>query len=130
MVWRALIEPEALARWCAPGAEMRARAGGLLRARVDRVNEIEAHIDVFDPPRRLRLIHLPSPSLPAGEAAVVDDFIVEPATAGSIVRLLGSGIPDQPEWNTHYLRQRTGWERALARLKVFVEQQQRQREAG
>ncbi len=122
-VWRAFTEGPHLVRWCAPGAQIRARAGGMLRASVDRVTEMEAHIDVFDPGRRLRLIYLPSASLPAADSAIVADFIMEPSGPGTIVRVLGSGIPDGPQWDTQYKRMRLGWERAMARLKVYVEKQ-------
>jgi hypothetical protein len=40
---------------------------------------------------------------------------------GTIVRLLGSGVPGSPEWDTQYWRLRTSWQQALTRLKVFVE---------
>ena len=40
---------------------------------------------------------------------------------GTIVRLLGSGFPDDSVWDPHYLRMRASWERALARLKVYLE---------
>jgi uncharacterized protein YndB with AHSA1/START domain len=122
-VWRAFTEAPHLARWCAPDAEIRAKQGGMLRASVDRVTEMEAHIDVFDPGRRMRLIYLPSKTLPATDSAIVADFIMEPAGPGTIVRVLGSGIPDGPEWDIQYKRMRFGWERAMARLKVYVETQ-------
>ena len=76
LVWRALTEPEHLARWCSPGAQIRAQKGGLFRASVDRVTELEAHIDIFEPARRMRLIYLPSQSLPATDNPIVDDFIL------------------------------------------------------
>jgi uncharacterized protein YndB with AHSA1/START domain len=122
-VWRAFTEAEHLARWCAPGAQIRAKAGGLFRASVDRVTELDAHIDVFEPGRRLRLIYLPSPALPATDSAIVADFIMEGSPEGSIVRVLGSGVPDGAAWDLPYKRMRVGWERALARLKVYVETQ-------
>jgi uncharacterized protein YndB with AHSA1/START domain len=124
-VWDALTSSEALQRWCAPGAEISPRAGGLFRARVDRVTELEAHIDIFMPPRRMRLIYLPSAALPPSETALVDDFILdEEAESATVVRLLGSGVPAAPEWDSAYMRLRVGWERAIARLKVHVEQMQ------
>jgi uncharacterized protein YndB with AHSA1/START domain len=122
-VWRAFTEPAHLAKWCSPGAQIRARAGGLFRASVDRVTEMEAHIDVFEPGRRLRLIYLPSPTLPVSDSAIVADFIMETAPSGTIVRVLGSGVPEGPAWDMQYKRMRTGWERAMARLKVYVEKQ-------
>jgi uncharacterized protein YndB with AHSA1/START domain len=125
-VWAAFTEVPHLVRWCAPDAQLRPRAGGLFRASVDRVTQIEAHIDVYEPLRRVRLIYLPSDTLPATETAIVADFILEPATApatGSILRMLGSGIPDGPQWDTQFKRMKVGWAAAMARLKVYVETQ-------
>lgn len=122
-VWRALTEPEHLIRWCSPKAEVRARPGGLFRASVDRVIELEAHIDVYEPARRLRLIYLPCDALPPTDAAMIDDFILDPSSPSTIVRLLGSGIPGTPDWDAQYKRLRLGWQAAMTRLKVFVEKQ-------
>jgi uncharacterized protein YndB with AHSA1/START domain len=125
-VWRALTEAPHLARWCAPDAQMRPRAGGLFRASVDRVTEMEAHIDVYEPNRRLRLIYLPSATLPATETAIVADFIIEPGpppAGGVIIRVLGSGFPGSPQWETQFKRMKVGWSAALSRLKVYVEKQ-------
>jgi uncharacterized protein YndB with AHSA1/START domain len=124
-VWRALTEPEHLAKWCSPGAQIRAQKGGLFRASVDRVTELEAHIDIFEPARRLRLIYLPTPSLPSSEDPIVDDFILDAKEPGTILRLLGSGFPPTAEWNRQYQRLRLGWQQALTRLKVFTEKQLR-----
>jgi uncharacterized protein YndB with AHSA1/START domain len=122
-VWQALTKPEHLIRWCSPQANIKPRPGGLFRASVDRVIELEAHIDVFEPARRLRLIYLPSPELPVAETAIVDDFILDSTPPGTIVRLLGSGIPSTSDWDTQYKRLRLGWQAAITRLKVFVERQ-------
>jgi hypothetical protein len=54
---------------------------------------------------------------------MVDDFILEPVPGGTIVRLLGSGVPATPEWDTQYRRLRTGWQQAMTRLKVLLESQ-------
>lgn len=124
-VWRALTQAENLVRWCSPEAQIRAQQGGLFRACVDRVIELEAHIDIFEPPRRLRLIYLPSASLPPTDAPLVDDFILDSKESGTILRLLGSGIPATEEWNRQYQRLRLGWQQAMTRLKVFTEQQLR-----
>jgi len=120
-VWHALTDAHSLTRWCSPRAGIRPRAGGLFRASVDRLTELEAHIDIFEPARRLRLIYLPSPALPAADSAVIDDLLLEPVAGGTIVRVLGAGIPSAPEWDVQYARLRTGWLHALTRLKVFVE---------
>jgi len=87
------------------------------------MTELEAHIDVYEPGRRLRLIYLPSAALPPTDSAIIDDFILEPAAPGTIFRLLGSGIPTTAEWDMQYKRLRLGWQAAMTRLKVFVEKQ-------
>jgi uncharacterized protein YndB with AHSA1/START domain len=124
-VWRALTEPESLARWCSPDAWIRPTTGGLFRASVDRVTQLEAHIDVCEPARRLRLIYLPCAALPQEETAVTDDFMLASDPRGTTVRLLGSGFVASEVGDVQFRRMRTGWERALARLKVFVEQLER-----
>ena len=128
-VWRALTEPEHLAKWCSPGAQIRGQKGGLFRASVDRVTELEAHIDIFEPSRRLRLIYLPTQSLPPTDDPIVDDFILDTKEPGTILRLLGSGIPATEEWNRQYQRLRLGWQQAMTRLKVFTEKQLRSKTA-
>ena len=86
-VWRALTSTEELARWCSPQATISARPGGLFRASVDRVTELDAHIDIFEPGRRLRLIYLPTPELPPSESAVVDDFILDAEGEGTVMQI-------------------------------------------
>ena len=88
-----------------------------------RVSELEAHIDVFEPPRRLRLIYLPAAQLPPANSVMIDDFILETVKGGTIVRLLGSGVPAGGQWDTQYWRLRTSWQAAMTRLKVYVEKQ-------
>jgi uncharacterized protein YndB with AHSA1/START domain len=129
-VWRALTDSESLSRWCMPGAKVVPRTGGIFRANVDRAIRVEAHIDVFDPPRRLRVIHLPSTELGSSDSAIVDDFLLESVRGGTIVRLLGSGVPAAMEWDAIYRGLRVGWERAIARLKCFVEADRDSRTAG
>ena len=122
-MWRTIIEPESLVRWCSPEAVLQARQGGLFRARVDRVTELEAHIDVFEAGRRVRLIYLPTPALPRAESVITDDLIIEAVPGGTVVRLLGSGVPGESGWDTQYWRLRTAWLQALNRLKVLAESQ-------
>jgi hypothetical protein len=122
-VWSALTTTAVLRTWCSPNAEISPRQGGLFRASVDRVTELEAHIDVFIPERRLRLIYLPCDRLPKADSALVDDFILDTVPEGTIVRLLGSGVPSDSTWDAPYVRLRVSWERAMTRLKVLLDQQ-------
>jgi uncharacterized protein YndB with AHSA1/START domain len=127
-VWQSLIEPVRLARWCAPQARVDAREGGSFWMRIDADLTREAHIDVYQPPRRLRLIYMPLPGQPSEDTVIVDDFLLhsDAATAEkgaslTILRLLGSGIPEGKQWDPLYLKLRNGWERGLLRLKASLE---------
>lgn len=128
-VWRSLVEPERLMRWYAPQARVDAREGGSFWVRIDADLAREAHIDIYQAPRRLRLIYMPLPAQSSEDDAVmVDDFLLhsEP-TAGeqggalTIMRLLGSGVPEGRQWDALYLQLRNGWERGLLRLKASLE---------
>jgi uncharacterized protein YndB with AHSA1/START domain len=121
VVWRAFTDEAQLVRWCCPGAELQPRQGGLFRARVDRVTELEAHIDVFEPGRRLKLIYLPNRELPPADSVITDDFLLDAVPAGTILRLLGSGVPSVSAWDAQYWRLRTSWLQALNRLKILIE---------
>ncbi len=122
LVWKTLTQTKSLRLWCSPKAQIDAREGGLFRVSVDRVTDLEAHIDVWLPERRMRIIYLPSAALPQTGSAIVDDFILDSADAGTtILRLLGSGFPGSPDGDAVYLRLRNGWQGAVARLKVLVE---------
>jgi uncharacterized protein YndB with AHSA1/START domain len=121
VVWRGLLEPAVLAQWYAPEARVDARAGGGYWVRLDRSTERAAHIDVFDPPRRLRLIYMPQQHWPSGDAVIIDDFLVVPEKDTTVVRVLGSGIPDRREWDEACTRLRTWWGRGLLRLKLAAE---------
>jgi uncharacterized protein YndB with AHSA1/START domain len=120
-VWSALTDDVRLVRWLSSNARVVAREGGSFRGSVDRETELLAHIDVFAPARRLRLIHLPSPALPAAESAMVDDVLLEPDGSHTLVRVLGSGFPEGQPWEAALRRHQAGWRLSLARLKVYLE---------
>ncbi|MDP8983520.1 MAG: SRPBCC domain-containing protein [Pseudomonadota bacterium] len=122
-VWRALTEPGLMRIWSGQEAEIDARKGGLYRIGRRNLGGREAHIDIFDPNRRLRLIYLPGPDMPAGDSAVVDDFLLDlrDGTRTASLRVLGSGVPDVADWDKSYVRMRMNWERFLSRIKATLE---------
>lgn len=124
-VWTILCGPVMLPLWLGNDARIRPQQGGSWSATVAPGLAREAMIDVFDPPRRLRLIYLSPPELPAFDGAVVDDILLDGENGQTIVRLLCSGVPDLPEWNVHFSKVRAATERSLARMKVLTEQRER-----
>lgn len=122
-VWRALTDPSLMQIWSGQEVEVDARKDGLYRIGKRSAGAREAHIDVFDVNRRLRLIYLPARGAPPSETAMVDDFLldVRKGVNTSSLRLLGSGISDAAAWDHTYVRTRMAWERFLARIKVTLE---------
>jgi uncharacterized protein YndB with AHSA1/START domain len=129
-VWDALCNPALLPLWLGKDARIKPRQGGSWSATVAPGLAREAMIDVFDPPRRLRLIYLPDGDLPTSDGAVVDDILLDVEGENTVVRLLCSGVPDSPDWTPVFAKVRTTAERSLARLKVLVEQRDRMAAAG
>jgi len=122
-VWRALTDPGLIRIWSGQQAEIDPRKGGSYRLGNPKALGREAHIDIFDVNRRLRLIYLKGGDWPRGDSAVIDDFLLD-ARKGegkTSLRLLGSGVPEAPEWDKSYMRIRLGWERLMARIKVTLE---------
>jgi uncharacterized protein YndB with AHSA1/START domain len=122
-VWRALTDPGLIRIWSGLDAEIDPRQGGSYRLGNRNDGEREAHIDIFDVNRRLRLIYLKGSDWPAGEGAVVDDFLldVRKGEGTTSLRLLGSGVPEAAAWDKSYVKLRMGWERWMARIKVTLE---------
>ena len=122
-VWRALIDPGLVRIWSGQEAEIDPRKGGLYRVGKRNDGAREAHIDIFDVNRRLRLIYLNGRDWPPSDSAVVDDFIldVRKGQGTTTLRLLGSGVPEDASWDKNYKRIRMGWERFMARIKVTLE---------
>ena len=109
-VWRALTDPALVRIWSGQEAEIDAREGGLYRIGKRNDGGREAHIDIFEVNRRLRLIYLHTPDLPTSDSAVVDDFLldVRKGDGTTSLRLLGSGVPESPSWDPLYVSIRHG----------------------
>src|ERR1700722_4754604 len=122
-VGRALTDPGLIRIWSGQEAEIDPRKGGSYQLGKRNAGGREAHIDIFDVNRRLRLIYLSGRDWPPSDSAVVDDFIldVRKGQGTTTLRLLGSGVPEAAEWDRPYMRIRMGWERLMARIKVTLE---------
>src|ERR1700685_2878992 len=76
-VWRASTEPALIRIWSGQEAEIDPREGGLYRVGKRNAGGREAHIDIFDVNRRLRLIYLNDRDSPPSDSAIVDDFLLD-----------------------------------------------------
>ena len=129
-VWSVLCSPALIPLWMGGDARIKPQKGGSVSATVSPGLARDAVIDIFDPPRRLRLIYLTPPGLATFDGAVVDDLLLDTEDGSTVVRLLCSGVPDLPEWTAHFGRLRGSSERMLARLKNLCEQRERMAQAA
>jgi uncharacterized protein YndB with AHSA1/START domain len=131
-VWRALTDPALIRIWSGSEAEIDPRKHGLYRLGRAAAGGREAHIDIFEVNRRLRIIYMPGPDMPPCGSAIVDDFMLDSSKGAGMVtlRLLGSGFPDSKDWDRSYVRIRVSWERFLGRIKNTLENPPRPRPAA
>jgi uncharacterized protein YndB with AHSA1/START domain len=120
-VFKACTEPLLLTRWYAIEATVDPRASGRLWVRQKDGRVRDATIDIWEPGRRLRLIYLTDPELPAG-GPVVEDLMFEPRDeGGTVLRVLGGGVPPGRDWDPEFKRLRRGWAYWLDTLKRLLE---------
>lgn len=129
LAWHALIDPLKLRLWYGPEARVSPRQGGSYWVKAASDLARDAHIDVFEPGRRLRLIYM-TPRELGGDAVLVDDFVLTREGHFVVVHVLGSGFPMDEAWDAYFNRLRGGWPRALARLKVLTERDARALQKG
>ncbi len=123
VVWRALTEPKTLTRWYVEKADVEPRQGGRYRLSWGAEGDGEARIDVWEPNRRLRLVHLPfegAPPMPDG-CAIVEDFTLEEEDGTTLLRLVNSGIPETPEWDGFFTGTDSGWDGYFEFLRDMLE---------
>lgn len=121
-VFSAFADPAQLISWYATEASIEPRRGGRMYAKIGHGRVRDATIDVWDPGRRLRLIYMPDPSLPpSATGPIVEDVLFDVKPGRTVVRILGSGVPGEREWDVHFLALRRGWALWLVQLKRFLE---------
>lgn len=122
VLWRALVDPRALPLWFGQAVNIDARPGGVYVVDWKLMGRRSALIDLCEPQRRLRLIFDANPEWPApGEHVLVEDFIIDTRGDRRLMRMLGSGVPGDPEWNPILKRLRSGWAVAFSYLQKRLE---------
>jgi len=119
-VWEALTHPPTIVRWYADRASVEPRPGGRFFVEHKDRGARDAQIDVFEPNRRLRLVYLKSPGSPPSDTALVEDFLLDSKEASTVLRILGSGVPDTREWDPIYARLRLGWPILFRQLRMML----------
>ncbi|MGB5131004.1 MAG: SRPBCC domain-containing protein [Steroidobacteraceae bacterium] len=118
-LWRALVEPECLALWYGDHAIVEPRVGGRYFAVSRLFGRREAFIERFEPGVRLQLIFEPSPQWPPlTEGALVEDLLIDEHKGRRMIRVMGSGIPSNPDWTPVLKQLKSGWALAFGLLQT------------
>ena len=126
-VFSAFTSKEWLERWYASEASVDPRPGGSLRVKLRDGSVRDATIDVFEQDRRMRLIYMRDaalPAVPAGAGPMVEDVLFDLKPGRTVVRVLGTGVPGDREWDGYFSWLRQGWTYWLHSLKRAIETDQ------
>ena len=118
-LWRALVEPEALALWYGDQAVVEPRVGGRYFAVSRLFGRREAFIERFEPGARLQLLFEASPKWPPlTEGALIEDLLIDDRKGKRMLRVMGSGIPSGADWAPVLKQLKTGWALACGLLQA------------
>lgn len=122
-VFAFFTEPEKYRRWKGVDAELDPRPGGIYRVRMNERTSVRGSYVEVDPPRRLvftwgweSTVEMPAGigEVPAGSSTVEITFT--PDGAGTLLRLVHSGLPTEVAFNVHGF----GWGLYLGRLATAL----------
>ena len=122
VAWRALTDPDELVRWFVEDAAVEPGAGGRYWVSWGEGMEGAGRIDVWEPPRRLRVVRdMPEGDGPQLDAPLVEEWSVETRGGATIVRLVDAGFPDTDDWGGIYDSMELGWGLFLRCLRHCLE---------
>ena len=119
-VWQALTEADYLKKWVAEEVVVSGRIGGKYTLTFRDGRELDGRIDVYVPPRRLRLV---APLLdgdePLPSGPMIVEFQLRPLDDKVLLTVRVSGIPATEDWEDDYRRSEICWQAGLVELQDF-----------
>ncbi len=120
-VWAAISDIESLKRWLVRDGEFTPQIGGHLELHLRDGYSVTGRIDIFIPPRRMRIVLAPAEQdgpLPTGPITI--DIAVRERDGASRLTVTVAGIPGSEDWEEYYRLSVDRWQTALAELKSDV----------
>jgi len=120
-IWAALTEIDTLKRWLAKDGEFTPQIGGQLEMTSRDGYSVSGRVDIFIPPRRLRVVLSPSRQdnpLPTGPITM--DLAIRDDNGSNRLVVKVAGIPGSEDWEEFYRLSVDRWRVALAELKSDV----------
>src|SRR6185312_2956024 len=119
-VWKAISSGEELTRWYAEEARVEPRAGGENWVSWGEGQEVGNQNLKWEPGRRLT-VGKPGHETATDWNAIVVDFEIETRGGRTVLKLVQSGLPAGPDWDSMDEGTDVGWEMFLFALKFYLE---------
>ena len=117
-VWQALTDEAMAERWLAKNVDMKARIGGDVRLGFDNDTVLSGRIDMFMPPRRLRIVlQPPEGDAPLASGPITEEIVLSEHDSTVTMKVTVRGIPATEDWEQYYRRSEDRWTAALKDLK-------------
>lgn len=119
--WAALVEVDQLKRWLIRDGSITAELGGVFDYVLRDGKVARGRIDVFSPPRRMRMVLAPdeddgrTPSVP-----ITAEFRIRQTEDATTLDVIVAGIPGDEDWEEYYRQSVDRWRDALADLASDV----------
>src|SRR5262249_48770552 len=119
-VWKAISNGEELTRWYVEDARVEPGVGGKHMVSFGEGQEMENQNLAWEPGRRLT-VGQPGHETATGFDALVLDFTIETRGGRTVLKLVQSGLPAGPDWDSMDEGTKIGWEMFLLALKFYLE---------
>ncbi|MGB5344938.1 MAG: mechanosensitive ion channel domain-containing protein [Woeseia sp.] len=122
-VWSAVTDIDILKKWLANDGEFRPFIGGPFALQLLDETEMTGRIDIFMPPRRMRLVIAPRENEnPLASGPITIDFILKQDAGKETTELtvIIAGIPASEDWEMDFRRTEDRWRVALEELKEYL----------
>ena len=117
-VWSAITDIEYQKNWLALDGEFTPQIGRPFSLSLRDDSEISGRIDVFMPPRRMRLVLAPREGEePLSSGPITVEFQVREQDEKVQVTISIAGIPASEDWEEYYRLSEDRWQNALVELK-------------
>jgi uncharacterized protein YndB with AHSA1/START domain len=129
-VWKAIADGEELTRWFVEAAKVEPGVGGKFWLSWGGAEEGQgsdapsSRIDVWEPNHRLRVTLMPFEMGKArydASMAIVEDYTIERRDGKTVLRLVESGVPNNPDWDGFYDGTNAGWPQFFRTLRHYLE---------
>jgi small-conductance mechanosensitive channel/uncharacterized protein YndB with AHSA1/START domain len=117
-VWAAITDIELLKTWLVVDGDFTPQIGRPFSLSLRDGSEMSGRIDVFMPPRRMRLVIAPREGEePLSSGPITVEFKLLEADEKTLLSISVAGIPPSEDWEEYYRLSEDRWKNALVELK-------------